>query len=89
MTSTTMHPIERYEALAAAFHRCHRFMAPGKSMPLECYHDRPEDAHERWDAFMSLLGPSDRASVLSVWMLEENIPQDLGGWCFCGAKAVR
>jgi hypothetical protein len=70
MTSATMHPIERYGALAEAFRRCHRFAAPGKDMPLECYEERPDDAHERWSAFLSMLGPIDRAAVLSRWLQE-------------------
>lgn len=63
--------VEEYEAFAEAFYRCHGYMAPGKDQPA-AMGNRPRDLSERWYAFRGLLGPSDKAAIKGLYMLEDH-----------------
>jgi hypothetical protein len=61
-----------FDAMADAFYRSHRMMAPGKSIPAEMYDDtRDEDRSARYSAWRSCLGPIDVACILSVAEMRE------------------
>jgi hypothetical protein len=76
LCSRTLESFVWVETMATLFRRQHRMMAPCKDAPASS-HER--DSNERriyWDAWLSMLGPSDRAAMLSVELLREEHPNE-------------
>ena len=63
-----------FEALADGFMRNNRgMMAPGKSYPLA--YGEPythEERREKYDAWRSVLGPVDKAAIVSMYLLRQS-----------------
>lgn len=64
--------VDVYEALAATFRRTSRMLAPGKDYPAETGEPYTwEERRAAWQAFGSLLGPSDKACVIAEYLRSE------------------